>query len=84
MSNNQFSESGPKEEQITNDDHSVTNHDDDGLEKGELATEQNKPDDQRVPTITPDNDSGEPGAPASEKEEEDSSNKGKGPAGENL
>jgi hypothetical protein len=33
-----------------------------------------------IPTVTPDNENGEPGAP----EDEESSNKGKGPKGENL
>ena len=50
------------------------------LSKGNQPTVQNKPDDKRVPTVAPDNDSGKPGAPA----KKDSSNKGKGPAGENL
>ncbi|MDB5130894.1 MAG: hypothetical protein JWR02_643 [Mucilaginibacter sp.] len=50
------------------------------LAKGNQSTVQNKPDEKRVPTVTPDNDSGKPG-PSSEK---NSSNKGQGPAGENL
>jgi hypothetical protein len=48
--------------------------------KGNPATVQNKPDEKRVPTVVPDNDNGRPG-PSSEKK---SSNKGQGPAGENL
>lgn len=60
----------PKDEKITNNDDSVTNKDGDNyLEKGEQPTEQKKPDKERVPTVTPDNDNGEPGPPA----EEDSS-----------
>ncbi|HWZ14758.1 MAG TPA: hypothetical protein VNW95_05925 [Mucilaginibacter sp.] len=50
------------------------------LEKGSQPTVQNKPDDKRIPTIVPDNDSGKPG-PSDQK---NSSNKGQGPAGENL
>ena len=49
--------------------------------KGTLANEQKKPDPPRVKTVTPDNDNGDPGAPAPKI---DSSNKGKGPKGENL
>ncbi|RKR82532.1 hypothetical protein BDD43_2717 [Mucilaginibacter gracilis] len=54
--------------------------DKDSLAKGKQAQEQNKPDNKRVTTVTPDNDNGKPGGPA----KKDSSNKGKGPAGENL
>lgn len=54
--------------------------DDSDLQKGTQAGEQSKPDSPRVKTITPDNDNGEPGAPV----QQDSSNKDKGPAGENL
>lgn len=72
----------PKNEQITNDDTAVTNKDgNNDLEKGAQPTEQNKPDAERVPTVTPDNDSGDPTPP---KKEENTSNKGQGPAGENL
>jgi len=53
---------------------------DGNLAKGKQSTVQNKPDGKRVPTVTPDNDSGKPGAPASKN----SSNKGQGPKGENL
>lgn len=49
--------------------------------KGNLAGEQKKPDAPRIKTVTPDNDNGEPGAPATDI---DSSNKGKGPKGEDL
>jgi hypothetical protein len=48
--------------------------------KGTLPNEQKKTDAPRVKTVTPDNDNGDPGAPANK----DSSNKGKGPKGENL
>ena len=50
------------------------------LAKGKQPTIQNKPDNTRVKTVAPDNDSGKPGAPASKN----SSNKGQGPKGENL
>lgn len=50
------------------------------LQKGKLSSEQKESDNKRVNTVTPDNDNGTPGAPAAR----DSSNKGKGPAGENL
>lgn len=52
----------------------------DSLAKGKQQQEQTKPDSERVPTVTPDNDNGKPGPPA----KKDTSNKGKGPAGENL
>ncbi|MDP9048334.1 MAG: hypothetical protein M3N14_09370, partial [Bacteroidota bacterium] len=51
----------------------------DKLEKGNQQTLQDKPDDKRVPTVVPDNDSCEPG-PSAQK---NSSNKGQGPSGEN-
>jgi len=50
------------------------------LSKGNTPTEQNKPDDTRVDTVAPDNDSGIPGSP----NDESSSNKNEGPANENL
>jgi hypothetical protein len=49
-------------------------------QKGKQPQVQQKADDKRVKTVTPDNDNGKPGAPAAEE----SSNKGKGPKGENL
>lgn len=58
-------ENNPKDERITNDDNAVTNKDE--LEKGNQPTKQDKPDDERVPTITPDNDSGDPGPVANDK-----------------
>jgi hypothetical protein len=55
----------PKDEQITNQDNSVTNADPDTeTEKGLQENEQEKPDDVRVPTVTPDNDNGDPGPPS--------------------
>ena len=57
-----------------------SNKSDSNLAKGKQPTVQNKPDDTRVKTVAPDNDSGKPGAPANKN----SSNKGQGPAGENL
>ena len=53
---------------------------DPSLQKGKLVQEQKKPGTNGIPTLTPDNDNGGPGAPANS----DSSNKGKGPSGENL
>jgi hypothetical protein len=54
----------PKDEKITNKDDSVTNKDGDNyLEKGETPTNQRKPDEERVPTVVPNNDNGEPGPP---------------------
>jgi hypothetical protein len=70
----------PKDERITNDDNAVTNNDD--TSTSQEPTEQDKPDEVRVPTVTPGNENGDPGP--DEEPEDDSSNKGKGPAGENL
>jgi hypothetical protein len=62
----------PKDEQITNKDDSATNKDGDNyLEKGKQPSEQNKPDEVRVPTVTPDNGNGDPGPPEKDKETED-------------
>jgi hypothetical protein len=69
----------PKDEQITNKDDSVTNKDgDNNLEKGEKQTEQNKPADEKALTPLSDNDN------APELADATASNKGQGPAGENL
>lgn len=55
----------PKDEKIINKDSSATNLEaDEKLEKGEQETDQEKPDEERVPTVTPDNDNGDPGPPA--------------------
>lgn len=71
----------PKDDKITNRDDSVTNKDgNNNLEKGEQPTNQKRPDEKRVPTITPDNDNGDPGPPV----EDGSSNKNGGSARENL
>jgi len=68
----------PKDEQITNKDDSVTNKDGDNyLEKGSQPTEQKKADDVRVPTVTPDNDSGDPGPPAEDERNKDSGKENK-------
>jgi hypothetical protein len=57
-----------------------TNTDENELAKGDEPNVQDKPDDTRVETVVPDNDSGGPGPST----EENSSNKGQGPSGENL
>jgi hypothetical protein len=72
----------PKDEQITNADTAVTNKDgNNDLEQG-APNLQDKPDEERVPTVTPDENKGDP--TAQEPEDEDTTNKGKGPKGENL
>lgn len=48
--------------------------------RGQQTNAQDKKDNPRVKTVTPNNDSGTAVAPG----EKDSSNKGKGPKGENL
>ena len=63
-----------------NNDNVRTNTDENELAKSDEANVQDKPDDTRVETVVPDNDNGDPGAPA----QENSSNKGQGPSGENL
>lgn len=84
----------PKDGQITNQDQKVTNNDnttagDDtigenadnaAIKKGDEPNVQDNPDGPRVTTVTPDNDSGDPGPST----EQPSSNKGQGPSGENL
>ena len=77
----------PIDEQITNDDSSITNKDGDNmLEKEKGANVQDKPDEVRVPTVTP-------AAGANDMEVEDDkdskakvdpSNTDDGPKGENL
>jgi hypothetical protein len=57
---------------------------DQDLNKGKQPEEQNKPDDNRVKTVVPDNDSGKPGKPQAQDSNQDSSNKDAGPSGENL
>ena len=79
----------PIDDQITNNDDSVTNKDGDNmLEQEEGANVQNKPDEVSVPTVTP--DAVDVDAPEDvveddkSQDEEASSNKGDGPKGENL
>ncbi|MFI5157501.1 MAG: hypothetical protein ACHQF4_01465 [Sphingobacteriales bacterium] len=64
----------------TNEHENNAKANDSNLQKGTQAGIQSKPDSPRVKTVTPDNDNGDPGAPV----QKDSSNKEKGPAGENL
>ncbi|RVU03115.1 hypothetical protein EOD41_04050 [Mucilaginibacter limnophilus] len=71
---NQNENTDPREDQIGENDGG-------NLAKGDQPTEQTQPDDERVETVTPDNDSGDPGPPV---EERDSSNKDGGPKEENL
>jgi len=54
------------------------------LSKGSTPNVQNKPDEERVDTVTPDNDNGTPGPSTETPASEESSNKGQGPANENL
>lgn len=74
----------PKDEQITNDDTAVTNKDgNNDLEKGKQPNVQDNPDEERVKTVTPaTDDSGDP--TTQEPEDENTSNMGQGPKGENL
>lgn len=74
----------PKDEQITNEDYAVTNKDgDNDLEQGKQPAAQDNPDAGDVDTVIPStDDSGDP--TTQEPEDEDTSNKGKGPKGENL
>jgi len=73
----------PKDEQITNEDSAVTNKDgNNDLEKGKQPNVQDKPDKERVTTVTPAEGNGDP--TAQKIEDEDASNKDKGPKGENL
>lgn len=67
----------PKDDQIINKDNAVTNKDgDNNLERGKQPDAKNKS--EKVLTILSDNDN--PGLLA----DESTSNKGQGPAGENL
>ncbi|MCC8425478.1 hypothetical protein [Mucilaginibacter sp. UR6-11] len=78
MENSAYSD--PKDDQITNDDTSVTNKDgDNDLEKGEPST--NEADSDAAKTPTPDDNIGDP---TPRKKGEDASNKGAGPKGEAL
>jgi hypothetical protein len=71
----------PIDDQITNDDNSVTNKDGDNeLEKAEPPHDEADTDVDRP--AAPDDNMGDP-TPLKE-EDEDNSNKGQGPKGENL
>jgi hypothetical protein len=79
----------PIDEQVTNEDNSITNKDGDNmLEQEEGANVQNKPDEVRVPTVTPGSEDMDPADEVVEegdsKDETGVSNKGQGPKGENL
>jgi hypothetical protein len=75
----------PVDEQITNDDNSVTNKDGDNmLEQEEGANVQNKPDEVRVPTVTPGTEDADTEDDKSKEAEVDPSNTDAGPKGENL
>lgn len=57
----------PKDEKIINKDDSITNDESNNdLEKGSQENVQKKPDEERVPTVTPDNENGDPGPPEEE------------------
>jgi hypothetical protein len=73
------------------DDTLNENKGDAALAKGNEPGTQDKPDDPLVKTVTPDNDNGDPGPStepvtnsSAEQPITNSSNKGQGPAGENL
>ncbi len=71
----------PKDDdQITNDDNSVTNADS-NAEEPHKHPEPGEDVAKEIPTVTPDNDEYES---EHEQPEDDSSNKDKGPEGENL
>lgn len=75
----------PIDEQITNDDNSVTNKDGDNmLEQEEGANVQDKPDDVRVPTVTPGTEDADTEDDKSKETQADPSNTDAGPKGENL
>ncbi|MBE9583816.1 hypothetical protein IM792_05100 [Mucilaginibacter sp. JRF] len=57
--------SDPKKETTEN------GKDEHDLAKGNQPTEQKKDDDERVHTVTPDNDSGDPGPPVEERTKTD-------------
>ena len=78
MENTEYN--NPKDEQITNQDDSVTNAD----SNAEEPNKHPEPDAdvaKEIPTVTPDNN-GDPTPP--DPEDEDTSNTHSGPAGENL
>lgn len=69
----------PKDDQITNQDESVTNADNDPEEENKHP-EPDADVAKEIPTVVP----GDDGDPTEKLPEDDSSNKDKGPAGENL
>ena len=70
----------PKDDQITNQDDAVTNADNNPEEENKHPEPEQEVA-KEIPTVTPGND-GDP-TPA-KPEDEDTSNKGEGPANENL
>jgi hypothetical protein len=75
----------PIDEQITNDDNSITNKDGDNmLEQEEGANVQDKPDEVRVPTVTPGTEDADTEDDKNIETDEDPSNTHAGPKGENL
>jgi hypothetical protein len=63
---------GPKDEHITNKDDSVTNKDGDNyLEKGKQPANHDKQEQEKVPTVTPNNDNGDPGPRVGDKDSKD-------------
>ena len=68
----------PKDENITNNDNSVTNADDAGEANKHPEPEAEVA--KEIPTVTPANE----GDPTAIQPEDDSSNKDSGPSGENL
>ncbi|MBC7400910.1 MAG: hypothetical protein H7289_13290 [Mucilaginibacter sp.] len=74
----------PVDDQITNNDTSVTNKDgDNDLEQGQQPIEQNNSDPARVSTVAPENYN-EDTASETNSEDDISSNKGEVPKGETL
>jgi hypothetical protein len=76
----------PKDQQATDNDNASAHDDtigentgDTSVEKGESPGVQDKPDDTRVKTVTPDNDND-----ALSQSDDSQSNKDQGPSGENL
>ena len=68
----------PKDNKIINKDNSVTNKDDDNNVEKEQTAGQKKTDKEHILTLISDNDN------AGILADESTSNKGQGPAGENL
>jgi hypothetical protein len=68
----------PKDSKIINKDDSVTNKDSDNISEKEQPTDQKKTGTEHVLTLISDNDN------AGILADESASNKGQGPAGENL